>query len=152
AARGRRESDRSPRVLPRGVQEVAVARQRRLVAKPRPMTLVDLVARLDRTDAGIVTLDPSATLTWAEVGALARGNAARFAAEGIARGDRVVLAMDNDLEHIVVFLALMALGAIPVSVKPRRGPEAAYAEHLAQLVARYGIRSAYRTLPGIDGV
>jgi fatty-acyl-CoA synthase len=115
------------------------------------MVLSELIARLDRTDAGVVTLDPAGSLTWAEVGALARGNAARFAAEGIARGDRVVLAMDNDLEHIVVFLALMTLGAIPVSVKPRRGPEAAYAEQLARLVASYGIRSTYRTLPAIAG-
>src|SRR5262245_57391751 len=115
------------------------------------MTLVDLIARLDRTDAGVVTLDPAATLSWAEIGALARGNARRWAEQGVARGDRVVLAMDNDLEHIVAFLSLMALGAIPVSVKPRRGSEAGYVEQLAQLVARYGIRSAYHTLPAIPG-
>jgi acyl-CoA synthetase (AMP-forming)/AMP-acid ligase II len=115
------------------------------------MTLVDLIARLDRADVGIDTLDPKGAMTWAEVGALARGNARRWAGQGITRGDRVVLAMDNDLEHVVAFLSLMALGAIPVSVKPRRGPEAAYAQQLAQLAARYGIRSAYRTLPPIAG-
>jgi len=112
-------------------------------------TLNELIARLDRTDAGIVTLDPAGSLSWAEVAACARGNAARFAAMGVARGDRVVLAMDNDLEHAVAFLALVALGAVPVSVKPRRGPDAPYAEQLVGLVAKYRIARAYHTLPAL---
>ena len=50
---------------------------------------------------------------WAEAQALAAGLAARY---GVARGDRVALALRNYPEWILVFMAATALGAVAVPV------------------------------------
>jgi acyl-CoA synthetase (AMP-forming)/AMP-acid ligase II len=117
-------------------------------------TAAEAVARLDRTDAG-VTFGPAARaahVPYALLGEMARGNAEHLRGLGVRRGDRVLVSLASDLEHVVALLALLAMGAVPVSVKPRRGPVDAYAAALGRLCRRYGVRHAYRTLPPLEGV
>ena len=125
-----------------------------------------VIAALDRNDAGLTFLGPPGggasarrnapappeLVSYARIARLVRGNAAHLAAQGIRRGDRVVMALETDLEHIVTVLALMAMGAVPVSVKPRRGSVDDYAADLGALAARFGIHAAYRSLPPLAGV
>jgi acyl-CoA synthetase (AMP-forming)/AMP-acid ligase II len=119
-----------------------------------PSTFNAVLARLDQTTTGI-TFTGGASLglvPYAALAALVRGNAEHFASLGVTRGERVAIALESDLEHVVAFLALMALGAVPLSVKPRRGSIEEHARHLEALHARYGVRYAYATLPACAGV
>lgn len=56
------------------------------------------------------------TLTWAETRIRVLELAAGFAALGVGRGDHVLLKMPNSPEHWLSDLALVHLGAVPVSV------------------------------------
>jgi fatty-acyl-CoA synthase len=117
-------------------------------------TFSDALARLDRGDAGLTFLEggASSSVAYADLADLVRGNADHFAALGVRRGDRVAIALETDLEHVVAFLSLVALGAVPLSVKPRRGPAADYALDVGQIAARFGARRAYHTLPALEGI
>ncbi|MCU0686123.1 MAG: AMP-binding protein [Polyangiaceae bacterium] len=116
-------------------------------------SFAEIIARLDRPDAG-VEFGPKGEvrLPYAALAGLVRGNAAHFRALGVRRGDRVAIALESDPEHVVTLLALVAMGAVPVSVKPGRGPVDEYAAMLARLCARFHVRFAYRTLPPLEGV
>ncbi|GAQ50856.1 AMP-binding protein [Streptomyces acidiscabies] len=61
---------------------------------------------------------PGGRLTRRELADAVDGAAARLAALGIARGDRVLVQLPNDLELVVLPLALMRLGAHPVMAVP----------------------------------
>ncbi|WP_416969854.1 AMP-binding protein [Streptomyces sp. 4F14] len=61
---------------------------------------------------------PSGRLTRRELADAVAGAAAKLAALGIARGDRVLVQLPNDLELVVLPLALMRLGAHPVMAVP----------------------------------
>ncbi|MEU6534332.1 AMP-dependent synthetase/ligase [Streptomyces sp. NPDC047000] len=63
------------------------------------------------------------TLTWAEVRDRTTQIAAGFAALGVSRGDHVLLMMSNRPEHWLSDLALVRLGAVPVSVYGTAAPE-----------------------------
>ncbi|MFI1166909.1 AMP-dependent synthetase/ligase [Streptomyces sp. NPDC020801] len=63
------------------------------------------------------------TLTWAQVRARTTRLAAGFAALGVGRGDHVLLMMANRPEHWLSDLALVRLGAVPVSVYGTAAPE-----------------------------
>jgi len=93
---------------------------------------------LDRDDAGLCFVDgDTTTLSHRDLGDRVCGNARHFAACGVKRGDRVALHLHTDLEHVVSALALMALGAIPMSIKPPRPGETT---SMATIVERYGVR------------
>jgi long-chain acyl-CoA synthetase len=64
---------------------------------------------------GVGSADPR-TLTWTEYAAQVASVAGGLAALGVGRGDRVVLMMRNRLEFHLVDLAVVALGATPVSI------------------------------------
>ncbi|MFC8536430.1 AMP-dependent synthetase/ligase [Streptomyces sp. NPDC057249] len=63
------------------------------------------------------------TYTWAEVEEHTRILAAGYRARGVGRGDRVLLMMPNRPEHWLSDLALVRLGAVPVSVYGTAAPE-----------------------------
>ncbi|MFI8952781.1 AMP-dependent synthetase/ligase [Streptomyces sp. NPDC053750] len=63
------------------------------------------------------------TLTWAEIHAHTERLAAGFAALGVGRGDHVLLMMANRPEHWLSDLALVRLGAVPVSVYGTAAPD-----------------------------
>ena len=84
------------------------------------MTLGDLLARaaLRRPDAEAV-VDGRRRLTYAELDARAGAVARGFARLGVTRGDRVLLALRNRLEHVVAYWALQKAGAVAVPVNFR---------------------------------
>ena len=114
-----------------------------------PSTFVDVIRGLEDPDHGITFASALEDgVTYQALGALVRGNARHLAASGVRRGDRVAIAIASDLEHVVATLALIAIGAVPVSVKPPRGAaDEGYAGGLRRLAARYELRRAYRSLP-----
>ncbi|MBQ1119351.1 long-chain fatty acid--CoA ligase [Streptomyces sp. B15] len=63
------------------------------------------------------------TLTWAQARHRIAELAAGLAALGVARGEHVLLMMDNRPEHWLTDLALVHLGAVPVSVYGTAAPE-----------------------------
>ncbi len=121
--------------------------------QPTSETLQDVIGRLDRSDAGITFGGPAEhTVSYAELAKRIRGNAAHFRALGVHRGDRVAIALDNDPEHVIALLAMIACGAVPVSVKPHRGSVVDHAAMLRRICDRFGVRFAYHTLPRLDGI
>lgn len=123
-------------------------------SNPLPFqTFHEVIARLERSTAGIsFGARAEHHLSYADLGALVRGNAAHFQSLGIRRGDRVALSLDSDAEHVVTLLALISLGAVPVSVKPRRGGSEDYAAMLQGLCARFDVRFCHHRLPVPPGV
>ncbi|WP_314174487.1 AMP-dependent synthetase/ligase [Streptomyces winkii] len=71
-----------------------------------------------------------ATLTWAEVRERTARLATGLAALGVDRGDHVLMMMGNRPEHWLTDLALVHLGAVPVSVYGTAAP--AQIAHIAQ--------------------
>lgn len=67
--------------------------------------------------------DGWSTLTWSEIHERTRRLAAGYLALGVGRGDRVLLLMSNRPEHWLSDLALVRLGAVPVSVYGTAAPE-----------------------------
>jgi len=61
------------------------------------------------------------TLTYAELTAAVRACARELAGAGVGAGDRVALMLRNSAEYVVLFLAVVALGAICVPVDPNAG-------------------------------
>jgi acyl-CoA synthetase (AMP-forming)/AMP-acid ligase II len=100
-------------------------------------TLNELVRGLDRGDAGLRFVDRQEHyVSFAELGDLICGNARRFAGL-VSPGDRVAMHVHTDVEHVVTALALMALGAIPMSVKPPRSRDDA---PIRRIVDRFDVR------------
>ncbi|MER5398951.1 AMP-dependent synthetase/ligase [Streptomyces sp. NPDC002599] len=63
------------------------------------------------------------TLSWAEIHEHTRSLAAGYRALGVGRGDHVLMMMANRPEHWLSDLALVRLGAVPVSVYGTTAPE-----------------------------
>lgn len=63
------------------------------------------------------------TLSWAEIHEHTRSLAAGYRALGVGRGDHVLMMMANRPEHWLSDLALVRLGAVPVSVYGTAAPE-----------------------------
>ncbi|MFF4470449.1 AMP-dependent synthetase/ligase [Streptomyces sp. NPDC001599] len=63
------------------------------------------------------------TLTWAEIHEYTERLAAGYAGLGVGRGDHVLMMMANRPEHWLSDLALVRLGAVPVSVYGTAAPE-----------------------------
>lgn len=107
---------------------------------PSRWTLPQLLARNARDHAGLPGLswqpadgdagEPAGvrnggwtTLTWAEIHEHTGRLAAGYAALGVGRGDHVLMMMANRPEHWLSDLALVRLGAVPVSVYGTAAPE-----------------------------
>jgi acyl-CoA synthetase (AMP-forming)/AMP-acid ligase II len=90
--------------------------------------------------------DQMFSLDFAELGDLIAANVNHFHAQGIKPGDAVAISIRCDVEHVVSFLALISLGAIPVSLKPRLAQSASYVAETEQLLDRYQINYRYHTL------
>ncbi len=80
-------------------------------------------AASERPEAGITLLPegakaPPEKRTFAEILERARGRAVRFQAEGVRRGDRVILVLPTGFDFVEIFLALQLVGAVPVPTYP----------------------------------
>ncbi|NUS27150.1 MAG: AMP-binding protein [Streptomyces sp.] len=96
---------------------------------PAPRTVPQLLERNARLHPDLPALSwkepdgtPGTTLTWAQVHERTRRLAAGFAALGVGRGDHVLLMIGNRPEHWLCDLALVRLGAVPVSVYGTAAP------------------------------
>lgn len=96
---------------------------------------------------------PPRTIPYSEFPARVAGHAAHYRAQGVMAGDRVIFPFETSLEAIFGFLALMEIGALPLSVKPlaMSTPKAAYCEFLQEIARRYSARRIIAT-PGIAGL
>ena len=63
------------------------------------------------------------SMTWAEYADLVARAAGGLAGLGVRRGDRVVLMMRNRLEFHIADVAVLALGATPISIYNSSSPE-----------------------------
>ncbi|WP_181804902.1 AMP-dependent synthetase/ligase [Streptomyces shenzhenensis] len=100
---------------------------------PAGLTLPRLLARNAREHPGLPGLSWQSaapdgdgdwmTLRWAEIHEHTRSLAAGYRARGVGRGDHVLLQMSNRPEHWLSDLALVRLGAVPVSVYGTAAPE-----------------------------
>lgn len=92
-----------------------------IVAGLREQSLVSLLADNVRDHADEPALswpvaDGWASATWAGYGAWVQQAAAALSAAGVTRGDRVAVVAGNRPEHVVLDLAALTVGAVPVSV------------------------------------
>ena len=65
--------------------------------------------------------------------------AGRFRALGLAPGARIIVPFESDPRVVFAFLGLMAMGALPFSVKPLMGRTEAYLGFLATLQSRFRV-------------
>ena len=90
-------------------------------------------------------------LSFDDLHSMILGNAKHFSEMGVRRGDRVAICLESTVEHVVAVLALMALSAVPVSVKPQRRGDDNYLRYLTGLIIDYNIRFTYgKLIAGTD--
>jgi acyl-CoA synthetase (AMP-forming)/AMP-acid ligase II len=77
---------------------------------------IDRAAELHSDKPYAISADDGRSLSYGDLQALVRGIAAFLRGHGIGTGDRVVLAADNSIEHVVCYLGVMAYGATVCTV------------------------------------
>ncbi|MFI8100434.1 AMP-dependent synthetase/ligase [Streptomyces sp. NPDC086023] len=100
----------------------------RLPADPHALTIPALLARNAEELGDLPALSwrdgPDwTTLSWADVRRKVAVLASGYAALGVARGEHVLIMMGNRPEHWLTDLALVHLGAVPVTVYGTSAPE-----------------------------
>lgn len=114
-----------------------------IIARLGEQSLVSLLADNVREHADQPALSwPGAdgwlSASWAEYGAWVQQAAAALSAAGVAHGDRVAVVAGNRPEHVVLDLAALTIGAVPVSVYATLS-----AEQLAHVLADSGAVIAF---------
>jgi 2-furoate---CoA ligase len=79
--------------------------------------LLELAAR--RWPEAEAVVDGGRRLTYAALHGRARSLGAAFQCLGVGRGDRVLLALRNRLEHVLAYWALQTMGGVPTPVNFR---------------------------------
>lgn len=116
--------------------ESVVSGERCRIFRHAPRSLAQLYPVARAHDARVFTVLEEARLSYAEVFAQAAALAAHLSARGVGRGTHVALAMRNRPEWLVAFIAITALGAVPVLVNSR-GVAAELAYSLQYTRCRY---------------
>jgi acyl-CoA synthetase (AMP-forming)/AMP-acid ligase II len=104
-------------------------------------SLEEIVRPFAETRRGITFLDGSnrRTVTYAELAALAAAVAVRLRAAGVRPGDRVAGTADNDIDSVLLLMAVWSLGAAFVSLPPPSRRDAGrFAERFGGLLASCG--------------
>ncbi|MFD8979973.1 AMP-dependent synthetase/ligase [Streptomyces sp. NPDC059564] len=132
----------------------------RLPGRPEELTLPALLVRNAAEHGELPALswregeeDGWRTLTWSEVRRKVAVLAAGYAALGVERGEHVLMMMGNRPEHWLSDLALVHLGAVPVTVYGTSAPEqiAHIARHSrARLAVVEGARELARWEPLLE--
>jgi long-chain acyl-CoA synthetase len=89
-------------------------------------TLLDFFDDLSRSRGEFLVYDDgfrSRSYTYGEVGRAARGFAARLAAQGLVRGDKVVFFSENRPEWVIAFWGCLLAGIIVVPIDYRTSPD-----------------------------
>ncbi len=95
-----------------------------------------LLRQADATPDAVALVDGELHLTYAELGARADGAAGRLAELGLTRGDRIVLQLPNGWEFVVLMLACLRGGIVPVMALPaHRRHELSYLVEHSEAVA-----------------
>ena len=89
------------------------------VFRHAPRSLAQLYPAARAHDARVFTVMEGARLSYAQAFAQAAALAAALAEAGVGRGTHVAIAMRNRPEWLVAFIAITALGAVPVLVNSR---------------------------------
>lgn len=112
-------------------------------------TLTAIIFNLAESDAEVVFFgrDTNLALKHKDIFKLVQGNAELFSASGVRPRDRVLIRMHNDLESIVSFLALILIGAIPMSVKPGNIADTLYREYIDRIVDNFDVSYIYGEEP-----
>ncbi len=108
-------------------------------------TLIDFFDDLSRKRGAFLLHDDSfraRTFTYADVGRASRTFAARLAAAGIQKGDKVVFFSENRPEWIVAFWGCLLIGVVVVPIDYRSSPD--FLARVARIV------DAKVVLPGHD--
>jgi acyl-coenzyme A synthetase/AMP-(fatty) acid ligase len=72
---------------------------------------IDRAAELHPDKPYIISADEDRSLSYRDLRRLVRGIAAFLRGQGVTTGDRITLAADNSIEHVVCYLGVMAYGA-----------------------------------------
>ena len=84
------------------------------------MTLARLLERAaERRPEAIAVVDGARRLTYSDLAGQADAVGRGLRGLGIGRGDRVVIALKNRLEHVLAYWALQTIGGVPVPVNFR---------------------------------
>src|SRR5262249_44280138 len=87
---------------------------------PRSVTLARLLAlAAERRPEAIAIVDGACRLTYADLATQAETMGRGLRGLGISRGDRVVIALKNRLEHVLAYWSLQTIGGVPVPVNFR---------------------------------
>ena len=122
-----------------------------------PLTLTSIVERAERfhADREVVSRRPSGAITRTTLGACAgraRRLAGALAALGVREGDPVATLLWNQSEHLELYFAVPAMGAVIHTLNPRLFPdELAYIVDDAQdkvIVVDESLLRRVRNLPG----
>ncbi|NER99325.1 MAG: fatty acyl-AMP ligase [Symploca sp. SIO1B1] len=113
-----------------------------------------VIANLKSSDTALYFWEASqvTSVDYSQLRSLIIGNAEHFRALGVSRGTRVVICLKTDVEHIVSFLAFIAIGAVPISIKPAKTINDVYIRDLAKLCSKFNIQYGYHTLPLPSGL
>ncbi|ATL31722.1 AMP-binding protein [Streptomyces formicae] len=109
-------------------------------------TLQEAIAGQAHRAEAAVTFGTSARrerLTYPEFAAQIAAAAGGFAAQGVRRGDRVMLRIGSSREGVLALLGLIHLGAVPVSVKPHV-PGAIITQYFATVMRQQDARHGFR--------
>ncbi|WP_225849100.1 (2,3-dihydroxybenzoyl)adenylate synthase [Streptomyces sp. HPF1205] len=107
----------APAALPRVPAERAQEYRRRGWWLPERVDRLALRRAAERPEA-VAVVAPGGRLTYRQLADAVAGAARRLARLGVRRGDRVLVQLPNDVELVVLPLALMRLGAHPVMAHP----------------------------------
>lgn len=95
-----------------------------------------LLAAADRDPGGVAVVDGDVRLTYADLVSRADGTASRLVDLGIGTGDRMVVQLPNCWEFVVLLLACLRAGIVPVMALPgHRRTELTYLAHHSEAVA-----------------
>ena len=84
------------------------------------MTLARLLGRASlRRPEALAVVDGARRLSYADLATQAAALGRGFAGLGVARGDRVLIALKNRLEHVLAYWALQTIGGVPAPVNFR---------------------------------
>lgn len=105
------------------------------------MTLEEIVRPFTEENKGITFLDGEhrQTLTYAEIARRSAAVAVQLRASGVRPGDRVAATLGNDLDSVLLLMAIWSAGAAFVSVpRPPRRDAGPFAERFAGLLKSCG--------------
>jgi fatty-acyl-CoA synthase len=107
-----------------------------------PLSLVDIINAFEACDNVVTFLDArgATDVRYSELYQLIQAEAVKYRAMGVASGQRVVMALDSSQRTVVHFLALLLMGAVPVSIKPTI-PYGDYANYVRQILQQQNARA-----------